>query len=114
MKKISIVLATVALAGCAKDPSEIAAVKFPAGAYAQYSCEQLQQEWQSNETDLAWLSAKQVDAVKGDALGVFLIGVPIASMGGADFEGNIGNMKGRKIEIEAEQARKQCPRVVAS
>lgn len=100
----------VALAGCAKAPSEIAAVKFPDGAYAQYSCQQLATEWASNEKDLAWLSAKQVDAQKGDALGVFLIGLPIASMGGADFEANIANMKGKKTEIEAEQARKDCPR----
>jgi hypothetical protein len=44
---------------------------------------------------LAELSAKQQEAANADALGVFLIGVPVASAGGADNEAEIAILKGR-------------------
>ncbi|MES0130929.1 hypothetical protein [Mesorhizobium sp. M0029] len=44
---------------------------------------------------LAVISNQQNKSATGDALGVFLIGVPIASMSGGDHEAEIAFLKGR-------------------
>ncbi|ESZ71424.1 hypothetical protein X727_09580 [Mesorhizobium sp. L103C119B0] len=43
---------------------------------------------------LAVISDQQNKAAPGDALGVFLIGVPVASMSGGDHEAEIAILKG--------------------
>lgn len=44
---------------------------------------------------LATLTNQQSQAANRDALGVFLIGVPVASMSGGDHETEIAVLKGR-------------------
>ncbi len=44
---------------------------------------------------LAILSNKQTKTANSDALGVFLIGLPVGSMGGGDNEAEIAILKGR-------------------
>lgn len=114
MSRLAALLALVVLAGCAKDPGKIQPITFPAGAYAHYSCEQLEQEWKTNENNLILMSKQQSSAAAGDAIGVFLVGIPISSLGGGDHEAEIATFKGRKLEIEAEQKRKQCGATVSS
>lgn len=114
MKKLSAVCVCMVLAGCAKDPSKIQPIAFPAGAYARYSCAELDQEWKTNENNLILMSKLQSNAATGDALGVFLVGVPISSLGGGDHEADISTAKGKKLEIEAEQKRKGCDPSVPS
>lgn len=50
---------------------------------------------QADRERLAIISNKQSQAANGDALGVFLIGVPVASLSGADNETEIAILKGR-------------------
>lgn len=73
----------VMLAGCATPPDRIA------GVPNQGQCTAADRE------RLAILYSKQNKAATNDALGVFLIGLPIASMGGADNETEIAILKGR-------------------
>lgn len=71
------------LAGCATSPEKIAGV--PSNA----PCTSADRE------RLAILYNKQQQAVSNDAMGVFLVGLPLASMGGADNEAEISILKGR-------------------
>lgn len=83
MKKISACLALVTLAGCATPPERIAAVANPGPCSPQ------------DRERLGILSNKQSKAATGDAMGVFLFGVPMASMAGGDNEAEIAILKGR-------------------
>ena len=58
---------------------------------------QLAQERQT----LAALEAKQRSAAAGDAVGVFLIGVPVSSLTGNDVSGQIGASKGKVLALES-------------
>jgi hypothetical protein len=71
------------LASCATPPDRIAGVP-NAGKCTQ-----------TDRQRLAILSNKQEKAATGDALGVFLIGVPVASLSGGDNETEIAILKGR-------------------
>jgi hypothetical protein len=89
-KLIFCAVALVALGGCAKRPSAIVPADIPMAAYTNLPCEQLAQEQVKEQTALAALSKAQNDAANGDAFGVFLIGVPVGSVVGAD-----GKRRGR-------------------
>lgn len=71
------------LGGCATPPSKIA------GVPNQGQCTAADRE------RLAILYSRQEKAARNDALGVFLVGLPLASMGGADHETEIAILKGR-------------------
>lgn len=87
MKKIGFAaccgIVVAALAGCATPPDKIAGV--PTGG----ECTPADRE------RLAILYTKQHQAARNDALGVFLVGMPLATMGGADNETEIAILKGR-------------------
>lgn len=57
---------------------------------------------------LVQLSADQRQAATGDAVGVFIIGVPVSSLTGADKEGMIAQKKGEVIAIETAQRGQKC------
>ena len=73
----------VMLAGCATRPDKIA------GVPNKGECTD------ADRARLAVLYQKQNSAATGDALGVFLIGVPVASLSGSDNEAEIAILKGR-------------------
>lgn len=110
MKQVVLGVALVGtlLAGCAKKPENIAAVDVGANAYSSYSCRQLSETKLKYNQALANLSAQQRNAATGDALGVFLLGLPLASMSGSDQETQIAVTKGHIQTIELEESRKGC------
>lgn len=109
MKRTAIVLAAaLALSACAKDPESIAAVNIGQNEYRGYSCSQLKETQLKYDQALANLSAEQKNAQAGDAFGVFLLGLPLASMSGSDKETQIAVTKGHLQAIELELARKNC------
>jgi len=71
------------LASCATPPEKIAGVP-NAGPCTQ-----------ADKERLALVSNQQSKAATGDALGVFLIGVPVSSLAGSDHEAEIAILKGR-------------------
>ena len=107
-KSFAISFCLVALVACAKAPEKIAAVEVGSDSYARYSCKQLQSEKLNISQDLAKLSAKQKDAASGDALGVFLLGLPISSMSGNDQEATIAIAKGKVQAIDRQILSKGC------
>lgn len=101
MKKPVYVLALCALiSACAQSPDAIAPVSM-GNAFASTSCPSARAALAQEEQTLAALSAQQRQAATGDALGVFLIGVPVSSLTGNDKAGLIGASKGKIIALEA-------------
>lgn len=77
------IVALPLLASCATHPDKIK----PA-AYSGDKCTA------ADRTRLAELTAEQKRAANSDAMGVFLIGLPVGSMGGKDHKTEIARLKG--------------------
>lgn len=102
MKKISIISAFGALAltaACAPGPDSIAPV--PMGnAFQQMSCTQASQILAQERANLASLSEMQRGNATGDAISVFLVGVPQSAVTGKNRAGEIGASKGKVLALE--------------
>lgn len=99
MKILIPTAALAVLAACAQSPDAIAPVSM-GGAFDNVSCQTAQSMLATTQRDLAALSAQQNNAVMGDALGVFLIGVPMSSLSGGDKAGLIAAAKGKEIALQ--------------
>lgn len=109
MKRLSFAAACVlAVASCAKQPDQIAAVEVGGDSYNRYSCSQLRNEKTKITQELENLSAKQKSAASGDAWGVFLLGLPVSSMSGNDQEALIAIAKGKVQAIDRQMVAKSC------
>jgi hypothetical protein len=95
-------------AGCAKNPDKIAAVEVGKNEYNGYSCKRLNEAEIKYKHVLENASAKQKDAATGDAIGVLLLGLPIASLANSDSETTIAVTKGHLQAIERKKASKSC------
>lgn len=109
LKTLAPTVTIIALAACAKQPDKISAADIGDNQYRNYSCAKLQDAETRYNQALENLSAEQKQAASGDAWGVFLLGLPISSMSGADKETQIAVTKGHLQAIEREQSRKKCP-----
>ncbi|KQS89825.1 hypothetical protein [Rhizobium sp. Leaf386] len=98
----------LAAAGCAKRPDAIVPVDIPMAAYGNMDCAQLAQEYLNEQNNLAALSKQQNQAATGDAVGVFLVGVPASSLTGGDKEGQIAVSKGKVNAVESSLKAKGC------
>ncbi|QHQ34880.1 hypothetical protein [Algicella marina] len=107
MKKL-IILGCLLVAACAKAPEEISAANIGPNPYTHASCGDLRSEEVRLSQHLTNLSAAQRDAQSGDALGVFLLGLPISSMAGNDKEAEISVTKGRIQAVEQVRIGKRC------
>lgn len=105
---IGTAVVAVLLSGCARRPDSISATSIPMEAYTGDSCSSLNQQLTNEKENLSTLSKQQHDAANGDAFGVFLIGVPIGSLAGADKEGEIATSKGKINAMEAAMHKKKC------
>lgn len=109
-----VVLVAMTAAGCAKNPDAIVAINMPANAYSGLSCEQLAMEHRRSSAALASVSQQQRQAATGDAVGVFLIGVPVSSLSGGDKEGLVAQHKGEIVAIEGAMRAGRCAVVAAA
>lgn len=99
MNKIILTIAISAtLAGCAKQPNSIAPVSM-GDTYSNVSCSKAKKLYKDESAKVPTLIAAQKNAVAGDAIGVFLTGIPISSLTGADLEGQIAATKGKLIAL---------------
>ncbi|MEO1222533.1 MAG: hypothetical protein AAFY42_14570 [Pseudomonadota bacterium] len=93
-------LGLVALvSACAPAPESIAPISM-GNAFQSLSCGDAYAILQDEKTTLAALEERQRDAQAGDAIGVFLIGVPVSSLSGNDVSGEIAASKGKVIALE--------------
>ena len=77
-------------------------------AYENMECQQLSEQLIAEKNKLAELSKSQNSAATTDAIGVFLVGVPAASLTGNDNEGDIAVSKGKVVALEANITRRGC------
>ncbi len=108
MKTIAFGALATILASCATPPERIAPASVPAGSYAALDCTTLAAEQAKVDAELAAVSKQQNEAVMGDAVGVFLVGVPMTSAMGGDKETEVAVAKGKIEGIKAEWLRKGC------
>lgn len=99
-KTIPLLIAALAVSACAQSPSAIQPVSMT-GAYDETSCSKARVLMVEEQERLAALSSQQSGAVAGDAIGVFLIGVPVSSLTGNDKAGDIATSKGKINALEA-------------
>ena len=96
--------ALLALSACAPRPDSIAATPMPAGMYSHLSCSKARAERTQVQTTLDAMSAAQDKAATGDAIGVFLLGIPWSSLSGKDKAGKIATEKGKILAIDSRLA----------
>lgn len=99
----TIFLMPLFLAACAAGPESIAPVAME-NAFAATSCRDAANMLNTERPILAALEQRQRNAATGDAIGVFLILVPISSLTGNDVEGEIAASKGKVLALEARLA----------
>lgn len=96
--------AILAVAACAQSPDAIAPVAMPGGMYDHLSCQAAQAKRAAVGSRLSALESQQRGAVVGDAIGVFLIGVPTSSLTGGDKAGLLATEKGKAVALDARLA----------
>ncbi|QXT39425.1 hypothetical protein [Gymnodinialimonas ceratoperidinii] len=106
--RLILLVSILAACACAQRPENIAAADIGPNPYTGYNCSQLAAEELSITQELANLSADQNRAANGDAFGVFLLGLPVSSMTGADQETNIAIARGRLQAIDETQLTLRC------
>lgn len=89
------------LAACAPRPDAIAPATLPPEAFAAVPCAEVGADLAAARTNLAALSSAQDAAATGDAVGVFLLGVPVSSAVGGDKSGLVAVAKGQVLGLEA-------------
>lgn len=108
MNRIAVIISLVAVVGlsaCAQRASTIAPAAMPAGMYSNLSCSQARQERLQVQATLDSMSAAQDRAATGDALGVFLLGIPWSSLSGRDQSGMIATERGKLLALDARLSR---------
>lgn len=89
----------VTTAACTPRPDSIAPVSMT-GAFDTMSCNQAINDLNTERKFLAELERQQNEAATADAIGVFLVLVPVSKLTGGDRAGAIGASKGKVIALE--------------
>ncbi len=106
--RFAVLALALASTACAKRPDAIVPADIPMAAYTGSSCPVLAQELIKEQQNLAAVSKAQNDAATGDAVGVFLVGVPMSSTFGGDKEGQVAVAKGKVQAIQSAMKSKGC------
>ena len=102
-----VILATAAaltLAACAQGPGSIAPAAMPGGMYDAMSCQQASAERNRLAAELSALESRQRGAATADAVGVFLLFIPMGSLTGGDVSGEIATARGKALALDARLA----------
>ncbi len=103
MTRKKLILATTllafAVAACTPRPDAIAPVSMT-GAFDRLSCSQAKSQLATERTKLTALEKQQNSAATGDAIGVFLILIPVSKLTGGDVAGELATSKGTVIALE--------------
>lgn len=101
-------LAVFALSACAKAPESIAPSYVSEVPYQSYTCVQLGQEKARLEQAYAVTAKAQNDARTGDAVGVFLIGMPTSTLSGGNVAAEVASLKGQMVAVDKTIIAKGC------
>jgi len=95
------------LAACAPRPESIKASYVSHDKFGHLNCEQLNTKMIDARAELDKYSKMQDSKANGDALGVFLLGIPFSQLSG-DHEGDVARLKGEVEAVETSQIKKGC------
>ena len=87
------------LGACAASPETIPAAAIPPSIYAGYSCDRLLDLRLRIEDALQAAMMQQQSASNSDAWGVFLVGLPVASLSGGDIAPRVASLKGQRATV---------------
>ncbi|MHB8847026.1 MAG: hypothetical protein ACYC43_01135 [Burkholderiales bacterium] len=104
---LSLFIITVLLSACASRPESISASYVPYQKYTDGDCARLATQRSEAEANLAKVSDMQNSKANGDAVGVFLIGVPFSKLSG-DYAGEVARCKGEVEAIDTAQTLNKC------
>ena len=109
MKKLHVLLVTAAflLVACANRPESIRASHVSFEKYVDMDCNALIAKMSDTRSDLDKFSKLQDSKANGDAVGVFLLGIPFSKLSG-DHEGDVARLKGEVEAIETAQIKVKC------
>jgi len=106
--KMAMVMAIgISLVACAPRPESIKASFVSFEKFGHLSCEQLNTKMIDTRSELDKYSKMQDSKCNGDALGVFLLGIPFSKLSG-DHEGDVARLKGEVEAIETAQVKNKC------
>lgn len=96
---------TLTVTACAPGPDAIAPATLPEATYTGLTCSRATTLRDQTSATLAALEERQRTVATGDALAVFLIGLPVSGLTGSDAQGRIATEKGRLLALDARLAR---------
>lgn len=96
------------LSACATAPENIAPAYVSNMQYQNWTCEQMVEELSRLGSALVSASSQQNKARSNDAVGVFFLGLPVASMSGGNVAPEIARLKGEQAAIQQAQSLKNC------
>ncbi len=96
-----------ALSGCANRPDSIHAEYISYERFAGLSCQELETRLADVRSRLEVASQQQNNAANADAVGVFLVLVPVSKLTG-DHEAEVAQLKGDVEAIETAQIKGKC------
>lgn len=103
--KIAVASASILFClACTPRPDSIPPVSMT-GAFDNMSCNQAITALNAERVTLARLEQQQNSAATADAVGVFLVLVPVSKLTGGDRAGEVGTSKGRVIALEQRVSR---------
>lgn len=105
---LAVVVAGLAMSGCAKHPDSIAASYVSPVTYQTWTCPQLAEEANRLNQALALASGQQIKARGNDTVGIILLGLPVSSLSGDNIAPQIADLKGRLEAVEQTGIRKNC------
>lgn len=98
--RIFVTLALIASAAACTPRADAVSPVSMTGAYDRLSCSNASAQLASERVNMAALERKQNGAATGDAIGVFLILVPVSKLTGGDVAGELATSKGKVLALE--------------
>lgn len=100
--------AVLTLAACAQSPESIQPAYVSSVPYQAWTCAQLDEEGHHLTAALATASVQQSQVRTNDAIGVFLIGLPLSPMSGENIAPQIARLKGEQEAVRTAAVRGSC------
>jgi hypothetical protein len=108
MERLVIFAVPFLIAGCARQPDQIAASPVATDRYLQMSCAELLANSSAKKIEQAHLEQVQHEAAEHDKAAMGVIHIPVASMAGKDREEEVARGKGELQAFDAAIQSKGC------
>lgn len=96
---LSVSMLALCVQGCATRASSVTPVAIAAADYANLPCAEAQRQLVATRERVATLSDRQNQAAAMDAVGVFLVLLPVSSLFGGNVTGELAQAKGEEAAL---------------